>query len=75
MIFRHVVIHLLARGKWLMTVFARVHETVGKVDVLNVVDQIGLLGTLFVAKSALIYVESRVVDRVILQYHGATYKK
>ena len=63
-----MMVHLVPRGEGLVAVLALVRETIRKVDVFNVLQQVDLLRRLFVAYCALEHVQPRVVNGVLL--HG-----
>ena len=62
----HMMVHFVPCREGLVAVLALVRETIRKVDVFNVLQQVDLLGRLFVAYCALEHVQTRVVNSVLL---------
>ena len=63
----HVMLPLFISWKSVVAKFTSIGETVGKVDIFYMLQQIGFPGTLFVTYSALEHVQVVVVHCIALQ--------
>jgi hypothetical protein len=78
MIERHMNIEIVAGVEVFATIFTLVEEAVGKVDVLNVLDEVALLQAHLAAQAAAVGPRRLIVHRVRLQrgwIENAAWKK